>query len=131
MAGVFEIEGIDEAMQPNSNHHVGQNGSDNDEDNDIVIAEEYTKGPDFREMNASIIKDPSMEALELSERTVPGKAGKAGPGGNVFSLRNLRMSHFANYKTLVLIEERTFKMSVNNFCPVFPAIMAFSACNFP
>ena len=80
MAGVFEIEGIDEAMHPNPNHQM--NGEDNnDEDNDIVIAEEYTRGPDFREMNASIIKDPSMEALELSERTVPGKAGKAGPAG--------------------------------------------------
>ena len=32
-------------------------------------------------MNASIMKDPSMEALELSERTVPGKGGKAGPQG--------------------------------------------------
>ena len=27
------------------------------------------------------MKDPSMEALELSERTVPGKGGKAGPQG--------------------------------------------------
>ena len=39
------------------------------------------RGPDIKALNASIIKDPSMEALELSERTVPGKGGKAGPQG--------------------------------------------------
>ena len=39
------------------------------------------RGPDIKAMNASIMKDPSMEALELSERTVPGKGGKAGPQG--------------------------------------------------
>ena len=26
-----------------------------------------------------------MEALELSERTVPGKGGKAGPGGRIMN----------------------------------------------
>jgi len=82
MAGVFEMEGVD-PHRPNQMNGEG----DNEEENDIVIAEEFTKGPDFREMNASILKDPSMEALELSERTVPGKAGKAGPAD--FELRKV------------------------------------------
>jgi len=47
---------------------------------DIEIQDAFNpRGPDIKALNASIIKDPSMEALELSERTVPGKGGKAGP----------------------------------------------------
>ena len=30
-----------------------------------------------------------MEALELSERTVPGKGGKAGPQGRILVVRNI------------------------------------------
>ena len=40
-------------------------------------------------MNASIMKDPSMEALELSERTVPRKGGKAGPQGRILVVCNI------------------------------------------
>ena len=36
-------------------------------------------GPDIREMNADMMKDPSMEAFELSERTAGVR--KAGPSG--------------------------------------------------
>ena len=101
MAGVFEIEGIDAPMGGHGamngissglssgmggNGGLGGSGGGGvDEDNDIVIADEELSSAqqlDMREINASIVKDPSMEAFELSERTVHSKAGKAGPAGN-------------------------------------------------
>ena len=51
------------------------------------------RGPDIKALNASIIKDPSMEALELSERTVPGKGGKAGPQGT-YTIKKLKVSNW-------------------------------------
>ena len=59
---------------------------DDDDDangiDDIELREEYTQGPDFRAINATILKDPSYEALELSESTVKALGGgKAGPQG--------------------------------------------------
>ena len=33
-------------------------------------------GPDIREMNADMMKDPSMEAFELSERTAGVRCGE-------------------------------------------------------
>ena len=94
MAGVFEIEGIDAPMQHSTMNGGGAGASGLaganavDEDNDIVIADDELTiltdrgGPEMiREMNASMMKDPSMEALELSESTVHSKAGKAGPSG--------------------------------------------------
>ena len=48
---------------------------------DFEIKDEYTHGPDFKAMNSSIMSAPGVEALELSERTVLGRGGKAGPHG--------------------------------------------------
>jgi len=106
MAGVFEIEGIDAPMGGHGamngissglssgmggNGGLGGSGGGGvDEDNDIVIADEELSSAqqlDMREINASIVKDPSMEAFELSERTVHSKAGKAGPAD--FELRKV------------------------------------------
>merc|ERR1719384_1620362 len=91
--GVFEID-IDENLTF-ANHIPSQNGGgpgggsgagsctqdgEHAINLDIEIQDEFNpRGPDIKALNASIIKDPSMEALELSERTVPGKGGKAGP----------------------------------------------------
>jgi len=110
MAGVFEIEGIDAPMGHSAMNGVGGSASGGrhgggagvgglggaggggvDEDNDIVIADDIADiagpGEMIREMNASMMKDPSMEALELSESTVHSKAGKAGPSD--FELRKV------------------------------------------
>lgn len=98
--GVFEIEGIDDAMQAGglagglpvnagNLRPMGRLRGEEDEDNDIVIQEDYSRGPDFKAINASMLKDPTMEALELSERTVPGKGGKAGPSGKLSRRRGL------------------------------------------
>ena len=58
------------------------------------------RGPDIKALNASIIKDPSMEALELSERTVPGKGGKAGPQGTYTIKQNERYQTVDKFKGL-------------------------------
>ena len=90
MAGVFDID-IDEGMQragDNGLLHSNRGHLDDEDDangiDDIELREEYTQGPDFRAMNATILKDPSYESLELSERTVKGMGGgKAGPQGKL------------------------------------------------
>ena len=89
MAGVFDID-IDDGMQRSSYEaghlHPMRGHLDEDEEtngiDDIELKEEYTHGPDIRAMNASILKDPCYETVELSERTVKGRGGgKAGPQG--------------------------------------------------
>lgn len=80
MAQVFEID-IDGSTMQASGHQNQQNGSD--DENEVEISEDFSRGPDIQALNASMMKDPSMEALELSERTVPGKGGKAGPQGEI------------------------------------------------
>ena len=91
MAGVFDID-IDDGMQRgscDSGHlHPTRGQLDEDEETngiyDIELKEEYTHGPDIRAMNASILKDPTYETVELSERTVKGRGGgKAGPSGKI------------------------------------------------
>lgn len=91
MAGVFDID-IDDGMQRgdpgNGGHHrLGRGHIDDDEDNngieDVELKDAFAHGPDIRAMNASILTDPGIEALELSERTVKGRGGKAGPQGNL------------------------------------------------
>ena len=88
MAGVFDIDidGGDVPLHSNRGHLDDEddaNGID-----DIELREEYTQGPDFRAMNATILKDPSYESLELSERTVKGRGGgKAGPQGKSYLKR--------------------------------------------
>lgn len=92
MAGVFDID-IDEGPPGGTGglggghggvggqggmHGRRQNISDGDEE--IEIDDSAIKGPDFKALNASILTDPSVEALELSEQTVRGAGGqKAGP----------------------------------------------------
>lgn len=71
MAGVFDFD-IDDGMR-----RPEDPASDDDED--IEIQEDFTNGPDIRAMNESIMKEPGAESLVLSEFTVRGKAGKAGP----------------------------------------------------
>ena len=94
MAGVFDID-IDDRMQRPGEGRLGhphRGGHLDDEDDangidDIELREEYTQGPDFRAINATILKDPSYESLELSERTVKGRGGgKAGPQGKLFTV---------------------------------------------
>ena len=94
MAGVFDID-IDDGMQRPGEGRLGhphRGGHLDDEDDangidDIELREEYTQGPDFRAINATILKDPSYESLELSERTVKGRGGgKAGPQGTLFTV---------------------------------------------
>ena len=89
MAGVFDID-IDDGMQRGSSRsgmHPGGHMDEEEEDQngigDIELADEYARGPDIRAMNASILTDPGVEALELSERTVKGRGGKAGPAGTL------------------------------------------------
>jgi len=97
MAGVFDID-IDDGMTRTSCGESGHLGHptrgqlDEDEETngiyDIELKEEYTHGPDIRAMNASILKDPTYETVELSERTVKGRGGgKAGPSD--FELRKV------------------------------------------
>ncbi len=96
MAGVFDID-IDDGMQRGGSRgamHPGGPMEDDEEDQngieDIELGEDYARGPDIKAMNASILTDPGVEALELSERTVKGVGGKAGPQGKTDS--NLTIS---------------------------------------
>lgn len=77
MAGVFDID-ID---APNIHQSIGNFEEDEDTNgiDDIEIKDDlYTHGPDFKAINSSIMSEPGIEALELSERTVT-RGGKAGP----------------------------------------------------
>lgn len=103
MAGVFDID-IDDGMQrAGGPMHPNRQLDDDDEETngiDIELKEEYTHGPDIRAMNASILKDPCYETVELSERTVKGRCGnKAGPQGEfVFHIFQFVMRFFQNLK---------------------------------
>jgi len=90
MAGVFDIDIDDGMSRPGGDiggHLLSHRGGhlDDDEDtngiDDIELKDEYINGPDIRAMNQSILTDPGVEAVELSERTFKGRGGKAGPQG--------------------------------------------------
>ena len=88
MAGVFQFDD-DDGMQRGACdpglHHPNRGILEEDDEtngiDDFEIKDEYTHGPDFKAMNSSIMSEPGVEALELSERTVLGRGGKAGPHG--------------------------------------------------
>ncbi len=75
MAGVFDID-ID-----------GPSGSREDELAEDMI-EMPAEEPDMKELNKSLLRDPSIEAVELSERTVVGP-GKSKAGPQDFELRKV------------------------------------------
>ena len=90
MAGVFDID-IDDvpsgAGAPGAagglmggRGPLAGNDSD-DEDNMIEVKEGSLNEPmDMKELNQSLLKDPSLDALDVNERLVMGQAGKkAGP----------------------------------------------------
>lgn len=102
MAGVFEIEGVDAPMSSgmqggmhggigHTNGVSGNGGMTVEDPGAIEIDQNELNiltgrgGPDIREMNADMMKDPSMEAFELSERTAGVR--KAGPSD--FELRKV------------------------------------------
>jgi len=78
MAGVFDFD-IDDGMRR-------QEEIPSDDDEDIEIQEDFINGPDIRAMNESIIREPGAESLVISEFTFRGKAGKAGPQGNLSTI---------------------------------------------
>jgi len=94
MAGVFQFDD-DDGMQRGACdpglHHPNRGILEEDDEtngiDDFEIKDEYTHGPDFKAMNSSIMSAPGVEALELSERTVLGRGGKAGP--HDFELRKV------------------------------------------
>ncbi len=105
MAGVFDID-IDDGPAPGGPGAGGVGGAGRGgtlglggagagaggADEVVELAEDMLEAPgeepDMKELNQSLLRDPSLEALELSERTVgpPGKA-RAGPGD--FELRKV------------------------------------------
>ncbi len=87
MAGVFDID-IDDAPRGPSGSGVNSAGQKPDFDLAEDMLEAPAEEPNLKELNQSLLRDPSLEALELSERTVggPGRA-KAGPGD--FELRKV------------------------------------------
>ena len=88
MAGVFDID-IDDV--PSGAGALGASGllggrplagnDSDDEDNMIEVKEGSLNEPmDMKELNQSLLKDPSLDALDVNERLVMGQAGKkAGP----------------------------------------------------
>lgn len=89
MAGVFQIDiddvpsggaGAMDAGGLMGGRPLVGNDSD-DEDNMIEVKEGSLNEPmDMKELNQSLLKDPSLDALDVNERLVMGQAGKkAGP----------------------------------------------------
>ncbi len=82
MAGVFDIDIDEPGMSSRSAHGRAGAASDEEEDDerDMIEVPADCDEPDMKELTQSILKDPSVEALELSERTVCRAGGsKAGP----------------------------------------------------
>ena len=84
MAAVFDID-IDEGMAA----HRRNNASDDDDEQDMIEVPAECNEPDMKELNQSLLKDPSVEALELSEETVRSRSGGRAAGPIDFELRKV------------------------------------------
>ena len=84
-AGVFDIDiddGTGGGMGAAGGVHGGAPGRSNPSDeeaDDMIEVPVDCSEPDMKELNQSLLKDPSVERLELSETTVGRVGSKAGP----------------------------------------------------
>ncbi len=87
MAGVFDIDIDDGSGGVGGAGGARKKASDEEDDLAEDMLEMPAEEPDMKELNQSLLQDPSLEALELSERTVGKGRDKAGPGD--FELRKV------------------------------------------
>jgi len=81
MAGVFDIDIDDGPLGVAGGGPCGPDEDDEAAAEDMIdLPAGECAEPDLKELNESLLRDPSMEALELSERTVaPAGGQRAGP----------------------------------------------------
>ena len=123
MAGVFDIE-IEPGQGASGGNSLGGSASDPADNNDLDMTSidmKDVKGPDMQEIRQNLLRDPSLEAFELSDHL----SGKTGPGD--FELRKVLGK--GGYGKVFQVRKLTGDDQVRTNCLAFgPCLLNYVTC---